>query len=174
MESILSKDINVKSFLNALSQIEDKRDNRGKHHDLTFIITAVILAILCGRSKTSSIHRFIKNRIDWLRKITQIKQLKIISRAHLPRLIDKVNWTSLDHIIQQHFGQYLLPPCVDKEWKAIDGKALRSSLKSGEKEAIIPVVSHESRTEITQYRQSGEKSSEITVVRELKNRFGSA
>lgn len=172
MESILSENVNIKSFLNALSQIEDKRDNRGKHHDLSFIITAVILAILCGRSKTSSIHRFIENRIEWLRKITQIKQVKVISRAHLPRLIDKVSWTSLDHIIQQHFGQHLLPPCVDKEWKAIDGKALRGSLKLGEKEALIHVVSHESRTEIAQCRQSGEKSSEITVVRELLKKTG--
>lgn len=172
MVSTLSKNINIKSFLDALSQIRDERDNRGKHHDLSFIITAVILAILCGRSKTSSIHRFIENRINWLRVITCIKQAKVISRAHLPRLIDQVNWTSLDQIIQQHFGQHLLPPHVDKEWKAVDGKALRGTLKSGEKEAIIHVVSHDSRTEITQCRQSGEKSSEITVVRGLLEKTG--
>jgi len=172
MESILSENINIKSFLDALSQIRDERDNRGKHHDLSFIITAVILAILCGRSRTSSIHRFIENRINWLRRVTCIKQAKVISRAHLPRLIDQVNWTSLDQLIQQHFKQHLLPPQVDKEWKAIDGKALRGTLKSGEKEAIIHVVSHDSRTEITQCRQSGEKSSEITVVRDLLEKTG--
>jgi predicted transposase YbfD/YdcC len=83
-----------------------------------------------------------------------------------------VNWVSLDQIIQQHFGQYLLPPHVNQEWKAVDGKALRGTLKAGEKEAIIHVVSHESRTEIAQCRQSGEKSSEITVVRSLLEKTG--
>ena len=133
MESVLSEDINVTSFLNALSKIKDERENRGKHHDISFIITAVVLAILCGRSSTSSIHRFIKNRINWLRKLTQIKQAKVISRAHLPRLIDRVNWESLDQIIQQYFGEQLLPPNINQEWKAIDGKALRGTLKAGEK-----------------------------------------
>jgi predicted transposase YbfD/YdcC len=172
MESILLENINIKSFLDALSQIEDKRDNRGKHHHLSFVITGVILAILCGRSKTSSIHRFINNRINWLKRVTKIKQGKAISRAHLPRLIDKISWASLDQIIQQHFELHLLPPHINDEWKAIDGKALRGSLKSGEKEAIIHVVSHDSRTEVTQCQQSGEKSSEITVVRELLEKTG--
>jgi len=172
MDSILLENINIKSFLEALSQIEDERDNRGKRHHLSFVITGIILAILCGRSKTSSIHRFINNRVNWLKKVTQIKQGKTISRAHLPRLIDKISWVSLDKIIQQHFELHLLPPHIDGEWKAIDGKALRGTLKSGEKEAIIHVVSHDSRTEITQCRQSGEKSSEITVVRNLLEKTG--
>jgi len=172
MKSISLENINIKSFLDALSQIEDERDNRGKRHHLSFVITAILLAILCGRSKTSSIHRFINNRIDWLKKVTNIEQGKVISRAHLPRLIDKISWLSLDQIIQQHFKLYLLPAHIDEEWKAIDGKVLRGSLKSGEKEAIIHVVSHESRTEVTQCRQSGDKSSEITVVRDLLEKTG--
>jgi len=172
MKSISLENINIKNFLDALSQIEDERDNRGKRHHLSFVITAILLAILCGRSKTSSIHRFINNRIDWLKKVTNIEQGKVISRAHLPRLIDKISWLSLDQIIQQHFKLYLLPAHIDEEWKAIDGKVLRGSLKSGEKEAIIHVVSHESRTEVTQCRQSGDKSSEITVVRDLLEKTG--
>jgi hypothetical protein len=172
MESVLLESINIKNFLDALSQIEDERDNRGKRHHLSFVITGIILAILCGRSKTSSIHRFINNRVNWLKRVTQIKQGKTISRAHLPRLIDKISWVSLDQIIQQHFELHLLPPHLDDEWKAIDGKVLRGSLKSGEKEAIIHVVSHDSRTEVTQCRQSGEKSSEITVIRDLLEKTG--
>ena len=34
MESILLDNINIKSFLDALSQIEDERDNRGKRISL--------------------------------------------------------------------------------------------------------------------------------------------
>lgn len=172
MESQLVKNINMQSFLEALHQIVDERDNRGKRYHLVFIIVAITLSILCGRSKTSSIHRFIGNRMVWLRKVTQIEQIAVISRAHLPRLMDGINWPSLDQIIQLHFERHLLPPKSETEWKAIDGKALRGSLKAGEKEAIIHVVSHDSRTEITQCRQSGDKSSEITVVRDLLEKTG--
>ena len=45
MESILSENINIKSFLDALSQIRDERDNRGKHHDLSFIIMIFPLSL---------------------------------------------------------------------------------------------------------------------------------
>ena len=54
----------------------------------------------------------------------------------------------------------------------MDGKALRGSLKSGKKEAIIHAVTHDSRTEVAQARQSGDKSSEIPVVRELLSASG--
>jgi len=172
METQLVENINMQRFLDALHQIVDERDNRGKRHNLVFIIVAVTLSILCGRSKTSSIHRFIGNRMVWLRKITRIEQIDVISRAHLPRLIDGINWSSLDQIIQLHFECHLQPPQSKTEWKAIDGKALRGTLKSGEKEAIVHVVSHDSRTEIAQCRQSGDKSSEITVVRDLLKTTG--
>lgn len=170
MESQLVENVNMLSFLEAVHQIVDERDNRGKRYHLLFIIVAITLSILCGRSKTSSIHRF--NRMVWLRKVTQIEQIAVISRAHLPRLIDGINWVSLDQIIQLHFACHLRPPQSTTEWKAIDGKALKGTLKSGEKEAIIHVVSHDSRTEITQCCQSGDKSSEITVVRDLLEKTG--
>ena len=172
MESQLVENINMQSFLEALHHVVDERDNRGKRHNLVFIIVAVTLSILCGRSKTSSIHRFIGSRMVWLREVTQIEQIDVISRAHLPRLIDGINWPSLDQIIQSHFECHLRPPQSKTEWKAIDGKALRGTLKAGEKEAIVHVVSHDSRTEITQCRQSGDKSSEITVVRDLLKTTG--
>lgn len=172
MEPVLVSLPNMMSFLEALHSLEDKRDNRGKRHSLVFLIVAVTLSILSGRSKTSSIHRFIKNRIVWLREVTQMEQATVVSRAHLPRLMECINWSSLDHLITRHFEDYLLPPHIAQEWKAIDGKALRGSLKSGEKEAIIHVTSHESRTEIAQSRQSGDKSSEIPVVRDLLAKTG--
>jgi predicted transposase YbfD/YdcC len=46
----------------------------------------------------------------------------------------------------------------------VDGKTLRGTLKSGEKQAIVHAVSHDSRIDVAQARRVGEKSSEITVV----------
>ena len=78
----------IDCFLDALEQPSDTRDNRGKRHSQAFIVAATVFAILMGRSKTSSIYRYIKNNIDWLRNITGMKDAKPISRAHLPRLLD--------------------------------------------------------------------------------------
>ncbi len=91
----------------------------------------------------------------------------------MPRLLDRINWKSLDQLIALYFKQHLFPPNhQNNEWKGIDGKALRGTLKSGEKEAIIHVTGHDSRTEIAQTRQSGAKSSEIPVVRDLLTEHG--
>ena len=87
----------IEAFIEALKQLPDTRDNRGKRHSLVFILASVIFAILVGRSNTSSIFRYIENKIIWLRKITAIEDARIISRAHLPRLLDKeINWKGAD------------------------------------------------------------------------------
>ena len=61
---------------------------------------------------------------------------------------------------------------IQDEWLSADGKVLRGTLKSGEKQAIIHVVSHESRIDVAQACQAGDKSSEITVMRELMKETG--
>lgn len=172
MEHYVTEQCEITSFLEALNYIADTRDNRGKRHSIVFIIVAVTLAMMSGRSKTSSIHRYINNRIIQLREITQIDDAQPISRAHLPRLLDGINWRSLDQLIALYFKQHLFPSKPYSEWKGIDGKALRGTLKSGEKEAIIHITGHDSRTEMGQARQSGAKSSEIPVVRDLLTEQG--
>jgi predicted transposase YbfD/YdcC len=49
---------------------------------------------------------------------------------------------------------------------------MRGTLKSGQKQAIIHAVSHESRIDVAQARQVGDKSSEITVMREFLKETG--
>jgi predicted transposase YbfD/YdcC len=172
MEHLDSDNTQVETFLKTLQQLPDLRDNRGKRHSLTFLIAAIMMAILSGKSTTSALHRYIENKISLLRKLTKIEDAQLISRAHLPRLLDQINWEALDSLIMAHFNLHLFPKNVEKEWTGIDGKALRGSLKSGEKQAIVHAVTHNSQTEVAQARQSGDKSSEIPVVRELLNASG--
>ena len=77
----------VSSFVEALGYLVDPRDPRGRRHGLVFIVAVVVLAILSGRSRVSSIYRFIRNRLEWLREVTGQTQAQAISRAHLPRLL---------------------------------------------------------------------------------------
>lgn len=164
---------NIEPFIEKLKQLPDTRDNRGKRHSLVFILVSVFLAILAGRSMTSSIHRYIENKLIWLRSITGIEDACSISRAHLPRLLDKeIDWDVLNNLIQEYFDIHIQTDRVTNEWIAVDGKVLKGTLKSGEKQAVVHAVSHETRSEVAQARQSGEKSSEIPVVRQLLTETG--
>ncbi len=93
----------VSSFVEALGQLSDDRDRRGKRHSLVFIVAGVVLAILSGRSRVSSLYRFIRNRLEWLRKVTNQPQAQAISRAHLPRLLARLNWAELNTLFERYF-----------------------------------------------------------------------
>jgi hypothetical protein len=159
----------VSSFVEALGQLSDDRDRRGKRHSLVFIVAGVVLAILSGRSRVSSLYRFIRNRLEWLRKVTNQPQAQAISRAHLPRLLARLNWAELNTLIERYFG-VRLELSANQEWVAIDGKVLRGTVGSGGKQAVVLAVSHQSRTLLAQAPMKGRKASEVPVVRTLLKR----
>ena len=157
----------ITSFVDLLkNELPEHRDNRGKRHPLALVIAAFVLATLVGRQKLSSIHRFMRNRADWLHELTQIPKVKPISRAHLPRLLDGLNWPVLNELIERCFG-VRIQSHEPQKWVAIDGKALRGTLDAGDKQNLILAVVHDTREVVAQARQCGDKSSEIPVVREL-------
>jgi predicted transposase YbfD/YdcC len=153
------------------NELPEHRDNRGKRHPLALVIAAFVLATLVGRQKLSSIHRFMRNRTDWLHELIQTPKIKPISRAHLPRLLDGLNWSVLNELIERCFGVRIQSHETQK-WVAIDGKALRGTLDAGEKQNLILAVVHDTRKVVAQARQCGDKSSEIPVVRELLKNSG--
>ena len=159
----------VKSFMDKLETILDPRDNRGKRHPLPFVLAAVSLAILAGRSSVSGIQRYIQNRIDWLRDITQRPQARPISRAQLPRILAVVDWQELNTVTEGHFGVRLEKNEHD-EWTAIDGKTLRGT--DHHEERTLLAVTHTTRTIQAQRPMTGPKDSEITAARDLLRETG--
>lgn len=158
-------------FIDALKALPDDRDNRGKRHTLWFLIVTVIFATLVGRSKVSGIHRYMSHRIGWLREVTGFKEAQVISRGHLPRMLANLDWLALNCVITDYFGEQTLQMIQD-EWIGADGKVLKGTLKSGEKQALIHAVSHHSRIDVAQACQAGDKSSEIPVMREFLKATG--
>ena len=90
----------------------------------------------------------------------------MVSRAHLPRLLARVDWAELNTLIDQHFGVQVELSATD-DWVAIDGKVLRGTLASEDKQSVVFAVSHASRTLLAQVPMQGSKASEIPVVRDL-------
>lgn len=154
---------NLTSFATKLKRLIDKRDNRGKRHELAFVLGGVVLAIMSGRSYASSIYRFIKNRLKWLCQVLGYWGAQAVSRAQLPRILDGVDWTALNEMVEEHFGVRI--EIQDKEWHAVDGKTLRGV--AGQRERLLLAVSHSGRRTVAQKPMHGTKKSEITAVREL-------
>src|SRR4029453_18143757 len=144
----------------ALQQLPDPRDNRGKRHELAFVLCGVILAIMAGLSRVSAIHRFLHNRFEWLRDLTQAASVQCISRAQLPRLLARVEWTALQPVLGTHLGIHVESPAPG-EWIAVDGKALRGS--PGEQ--VVLARAHQSGCLLVHQPVSGPKRSEGPTVR---------
>ena len=161
----------VCNFVEALGHLTDDRDNRGKRHALAFVVTGVVLAILSGRSKVSSIFRYIRNRIEWLREVTQHPEARVVSRAHLPRLLARLDWVELSTLIDHYFGVQV-EVRVHDSWVAIDGKTLRGTLTSGQRQSVVFAISHAQRTLLAHAPMAGSKAREIVVVRDLLKTSG--
>jgi predicted transposase YbfD/YdcC len=154
---------NLTSFVAKLKRLMDKRDKRGKRHDLAFVLGGVVLAIMSGRAYASSIHRFIKNKLRWLRQVLGYGEAQLVSRAQLPRILDGVDWPALNELVEAQFGVRI--EVQDKEWHATDGKTLRGV--TGQHERVLLAVRHSDRRTVAQKPMHGPKKSEITAVREL-------
>ena len=164
--TVTHTEADVCNFVEALRQLPDHRDNRGKRHALAFVVAGVVCAILSGRSKVSSIFRYLRNRIEWLREVTHYPDARVVSRAHLPRLLARLDWAELNTLIEQHFGVQM-ELSAHHDWVAIDGKVLRGTLASGDKQSVVFAVSHAARTLLAHAPMKGSKASEIPVVRDL-------
>jgi predicted transposase YbfD/YdcC len=77
-----------------------------------------------------------------------------------------VDWVELHTLIAQHFGVQM-ELRAHHGWVAIDGKVLRGTLASGDKQAVVLAVSHASRSLLAHAPMQGSKASEIPVVRDL-------
>lgn len=151
----------------------DLRDNRGKYHKLCYTLTSFTISLLRGRDGIlSSIHRSMKNIHIQLCKILKVDIDKVVSRSHLPILLQGVNVEVFDELLFAHFNFHLT--AKEKSWFAADGKTLKGSIPKGQKQGlnIIQVVEQESLSILNQSSYEGTKESEITCMRTLLSESG--
>ncbi|MCP4048349.1 MAG: transposase family protein [Gammaproteobacteria bacterium] len=157
------------TFITLLQRVKDPRDNRGKRHELACVLACVLVAILSGRSYMSSIHRCIQHKIVWLKDIFQRPDAKAVSRAQLPNIMAVIEWDNLNECLEQ-FSLFQIVS-TGEEWTAFDGKSLRGTIvdptQAHKHERIVTAVTHTGHDVLCQQRFSGEKESEVVVVRDL-------
>ena len=151
------------TFFTALPQLPDPRDKRGKRHDLAFVRCGVVLAMRAGRAQVSSLHRFLDQRGAWLRELTHAPLTpRCLSRAHLPRLLVRVDGAALNTLSQAHCGVQVEAPATG-EGVAVDGQALRGA--PGEQ--IVLARTQQSGDLLAHQPLAGSQASEIPAVRTL-------
>ena len=146
----------------------DLRDNRGKRHCLSMIITSVLISIFRQRDgNLSSIHRSIVNMQQQLCKELNVPYTVAVSRSQLPLILQKIEYSVLAKLFFSFFKVELFSE--DCRWFACDGKELRGSILDGDKrgDAIVQLISHENREAVAESYYSGKKESEIIAVRQL-------
>ena len=151
----------------------DLRDNRGKRHNLAFVLLALCVALLRKRDgNLSSLYRSMKNKHSELCASLGIEGQRPVSRSHLPVLLGKVALGPFEKLLFAHFGIELAPE--EQLWFAADGKELRGSIEKGEKrgEAIVQAVRHGTREVAAQTYYNGQKESEKTYLKELLEQNG--
>ena len=151
----------------------DLRDKRGQKHNLAVVLTAVVAALLANRDGClSSIYRHLTNHYQKLMPHLGLETRRPISRAQLPRVLEKVAVSMFDQLVFEHFGVRL--NATERAWFAIDGKEIRGSIETGARrgEAIVQAVRHECGEPAAQAYYSGEKESEVPTVRGLLARSG--
>jgi len=151
----------------------DGRDNRGKIHDMAFVLTGLTLAICCGRDgKLSRLHRHMTNHFEALRLATQTFPESVISRAQLPLLLAKVNSEAFTVLLFEWFGLVLSEEA--KRWFTLDGKELRGSILLGHNrgEACVWALAQDSGQVASQSYYNGSKESERPAVLQLLTESG--
>jgi predicted transposase YbfD/YdcC len=159
-----------RSFFEKLQSADglDLRDKRGKRHDLAVILTGVTIALLCNRDgNLSAIWRHLNNHYGKLVEVLGVEQKRAVSRAQLPRILEKVSLETFDKLIIEEYGIKLKKE--ERRWFAIDGKELRGSIEKGatKGETLVQAVEHESGQVYQQEVYSVGLSSEVKVVRNL-------
>lgn len=146
----------------------DLRDNRGKIHDLSFILLSLMVGLLRNRDgNLSSIHRSMENIHLELCNLLGVDIKQVISRSHLPRILKKVSLEKFEKLMYGWFKIKLEKE--EKKWFAGDGKELRGSIIKGAKrgEVRVQLVAHEEKSVIGNSYYNGQKESEKSCLQEL-------
>lgn len=146
----------------------DLRDSRGKQHSLAMVLMGLTLALLSKRDGClSSLHRHLTNHYQALCEALERTLFRPISRPHLPILLQKVDGVVFDQLLQREFG--IILSTTQKAWFGGDGKELRGSIEKGHKrgQAVVEIVSHQSRQVVSLGFYNGQKESERPVLQSL-------
>src|SRR5512141_2871941 len=152
------------SLVAHLSQVPDPRIDRRKAHDLVDILVIAVCTLLCAGESFNDMEDFGKAKQEWFKTFLGLRN-GIPSHDTFNRV-----FAALDP--QQFLDCFLrwtqsLRQAVSQEIVALDGKALRRALNSGQSAKYVVSAWAESNGLVLGQWKVADKSNEITAVPEL-------
>ena len=159
-----------KTFYQSLCQGTelDCRDNRGKRHQLSFILLGFVLGMFRNQDgNLSAIHESMGSTNAALCRAVGTDIQRVVSRSHLPRVLAKVDLVEFDRLVFDSYEIHV--PEVLHKWFAGDGKELRGSIQKGHRrgQVVVQLVAHQDGQTAAQSFYDGSKESEKPALREL-------
>jgi predicted transposase YbfD/YdcC len=137
LEAVLAEGIvfDISKLMEYLEEVSDQRQRRGRRYSLSFLLSVIILAKLCGQNKPSAIAEWVKLREKQLvsafnRARHTVPSLNTIRRT-LTETVEATELASVfNRFLHQAYGgqQSILV--------TLDGKTLRGTIPKGESNGV--------------------------------------
>jgi predicted transposase YbfD/YdcC len=154
------------TIVDHFKDLEDKRVERTKRHELIDIVTIAICAVICGADSWVLMETYGKKKEEWLKQFLELPN-GIPSHDTFARVFARIDPQQL----QNSFLSWIksINKITAGEIIAIDGKTLRHSYNKGKDKGAIHMVSAWATTNRLVLGQCkvDEKSNEITAIPEL-------
>ena len=165
----MAKLVDVGSIGCYFESLSDPRHTRNRKHNLVDVLVIVVCAILCGCDGPTAIHRWAKERQEWLARFLPLPN-GIPSRDCIRRLLIALKPEAFQRCFQNWIAQAIVSDDSGaKRLVAIDGKTCRGSHDAGNQLGPLHIVSAWASEEGIALGQvaTDDKSNEITAIPQL-------
>ena len=165
-DGFMAKLVDVESIASHFESLSDPRHTRNRKHLLVDIMVICVAGILCGCDGPTAIHRWARNRKDWLVQVLSLAN-GIPSRDCIRRVLLALKPGAFQRCFQAWIASALAPDSSgDKRLIAIDGKTCRGSHDASKDLGPLHIVSAWASEEGLALGQvaTEAKSNEITAI----------
>lgn len=153
-----------KSLVARLRVFKDTRIDRTKYHELIDVLVIALCTILCGGEGFNEMEDFGHAKIDWFQTFLKLPN-GIPSHDTFNRVISALDPKQFMEVFIDWVADFR--KTINKEIIALDGKALRRSIKAGQSLPYIVSAWSKSNGLVLGQIKVEEKSNEITAVPKL-------
>ena len=169
-------EMNYITLAEALAQVEDPRDARGKRFEWMFLLVVIGAALMSGKKTLLDINSWVQGHGDELKTALQPKKGRIPSLATLRRVVCDVTIATLEEALRKFqaglidesggAGTLLTHDGGELHGLAVDGKTVRGASAHGEFIHLVSLVHHGSGIVLDQ-EQTAKKGHERRAAETL-------
>lgn len=157
------------TLLEMLSSASDKRSRHGQRHELSDVLMMCIMGIMSGYYGYRELGRFVKNHAQEFQKTFRLLH-KVPTHVTIRSILQQVDFDSLNQAFNEWAKQFV--PMCTKDAKAIDGKAISSTISNYNTSyqnfvSLISIFAVERGIVLRTEKIENQKESEIPTVQEL-------